>query len=1117
VALLGAGLLFVFNPYVVQFTSRGSVALIAYAALPWLMLAAHRGARRPRGWRWPAFVALVLAASGGGVNAALIAFMLLGPAGLLAYDCFTRVLRWRAAWSFAWRAGLLGALASAWWAIPVLLQSRYGADFLSFTEQPGTIWATTSLSEGLRELGFWGMYVGAGFGHQEPFISTAHYYLFNAVVLCGSFLVPLFAVAGLRMARAWRYAAFFGVLAAVTLVVMAAGFPEGTPLRHALNFAYSNFPAGRFLRTTYKAAPLLVLAFACLGGAAAAVVVDRMRGRARGLRRLYPVGLVAVPVLAGLPLLLGTALDREQVYHLPTAWPQAVGDATAAAGPNARTAVVPGEIFGWYRWGGTMDPVGPALARRPVAIREVVPYADQRSAQLQTVVDDLVQQDRLVPGQLAQLLRLMGVSQLLVATDSDRRRSGALDPVGAAVALDREPRLDRSTEHYGAAHLFKPKPQRTGPRLVLAQLRRYALANGAQMVRLESDSGATVVDGDADGVASLAGLSSLDPSSALFYAADVAPPALRRLVGEGARLVLTDSLRRQAVVSSRTRLNRGPTLTDSAPIKSGFTRYLPFGEPAADEQTVAVYSTLRRLYAPALPAFKQFAERRAYAVFDGRRGTTWLADPILDPDKRYVEATLRRPLRVASIQVFPHEDRLGGTQRVAVRFNGGDEHEFGVSPSGTRIPVPGGVLRSLRVRVAKTHNVGRKPVAGGLDEVRVPGLVVHEWLRMPSALAGATRGLDLSGNDIDVALDRQTADFPRRTGRRIRPAQDVDPVDAVDPEDGIERQVSLPVARSFGVRGWASVGPQSPDDAIDRLVGLPGGWRMTSSSRFEGVPSRRASSAFDRDPRRAWVGDVRHPWIALRAPRPLALRRFVLVPGPAEYARPTSVRVNGVAARVGPGGAVDLGRRLRSRSFRLEITGRTGVKVLPAVAIAELRAPGLHPPAPRRAGTFRTSCGALDLRAVGTAPAPLLVSGSVRDLDDGEALRLRGCGKPLRLAAGSTLIGSPPGKVMRADRLLLHSAAPAGRAAPAPSAGRVSSVSGDDPLGVPQRARLDVRRPAWLVLGQSWSRGWHATCRDASGHSTDLGEPLPIDGFANGWLVQPGCVEATFSFPPQRL
>jgi hypothetical protein len=968
--------------------------------------------------------------------------------------------------------------------------------------------------------------VGAGFGRQDPFISTAGYYLFNAVVVVGTFLVPLLAIAGLRLARGWRYAPFFGLLAVVSLVVMAAGFPEGTPLRHALNFLYSEVPPGRFLRTTYKEAPLLILCFSCLGGAAVAVLVERARAgllrvRGRRLPAWSPAVLVVVPLLAGLPLAIGTAIDRKQVYEVPSSWPDALDDAAAAAGPNARTAVLPGEIFGMYRWGGTMDPVGPGLQRRPVAIREVVPYADQRSAQLQTVVDDLVQQDRLVPGQLGRLLRLMGVAQVLVGTDSDRRRSGAIDPVGAAVALDREPQLDQSEQHYGEPHLFKPKFGRSGPRLSLPELRRYALPPGASMVRLESDAGATIVEGDGDGIAALAALSSLDPSRALFYAADVSRPALRRMVAGGARLVLTDSSRRRAVVSSRTRLNRGPTLTAAAPIRSGFTRYLPFGE-RPEEETVADYSTLRRLFAPALPAFNQFAERRAYAVFDGRRDTTWLADPVLPPDRRFVEATLREPMRVPYVEVFPHVDPLGGTTRVAVRLNGGDERELAVSPGGTRVPVRGGELRSLRVRIAKTRNTGRKPIAGGIDEIRVPGLEVQEWLRLPTVLARGARGLDLSRNELDVVLERHTADFPRRTGQRVGSVQDVNPLDAVDPEPAIERQVELPEARAFEISGWASASPTAPDDAIDRLVGVPSGWRMTSSSRFEGVPERRASSAFDGSLRHAWVGDLRSPWIAWRSPRPVSLTRFTLAPGPGDYAVPTSVRVRvdgGAArtARVGGDGTVDLGVTLRGRSFRLEVLETSTGARLPAVAIGELRAPGLRPPAPRRAGAFATRCGDIGVRAVGAPTAPVAVSGSVRDLDDGEALSLRGCGSPLRLPEGATLIGSPAGEVMRADRLLLHSAARRPVAAAAAPAGRVESVAGEGPLGVPERARVEVDRPAWLVLGQSWSRGWRASCRDAAGRETELGEPLPVDGFANGWLVQPGCVEAEFSFPPQRL
>ena len=119
----------------------------------------------------------------------------------------------------------------------------------------------------------------------------------------------------------------------------------------------------------------------------------------------------------------------------------------------------------------------------------------------------------------------------------------------------------------------------------------------------------------------------------------------------------------------------------------------------------------------------------------------------------------------------------------------------------------------------------------------------------------------------------------RRRTSRIAPAtmsgvpQARSPLDAVDPERGIARRVTLPERRTFELSGWASVGPGAPDDALDRLAGdrAAAAARMRSSSRFEGMPSNRASSAFDGDPASAWVGDrlpgKRPPWIEWQTPR----------------------------------------------------------------------------------------------------------------------------------------------------------------------------------------------------------------------------------------------------------
>jgi len=59
---------------------------------------------------------------------------------------------------------------------------------------------------------------------------------------------------------------------------------------------------------------------------------------------------------------------------------------------------------------------------------------------------------------------------------------------------------------------------------------------------------------------------------------------------------------------------------------------------------------------------------------------------------------------------------------------------------------------------------------------------------------------------------------------------------------------------------------------------------------------------------------------------------------------------------------------------------------------------------------------------------------------------------------------------------------------------------------------VSVSRPSWLVLGEGYNRGWQAFCNGRS-----LGTPTPIDGYANGWQVRPGCKAVRFSFAPNRV
>ena len=200
VAHLVAGAVILLNPFVVTYANRTTVTLLAYAALPWLLLVVHRGLRESHRWRWPAAFGLLVAASGGGINGAVTAWMLLGPALLLCYEiAFTRI-GWRQARGFVWRTLLTTVLTSLWWIVPAYVQSSYGIDFLHFTEQPGTIWGTTSATETLRLMSFWLSYVGIGFnGRAIPYFDDQHTLLFSLPVVIATLLVPAARAGRLRV------------------------------------------------------------------------------------------------------------------------------------------------------------------------------------------------------------------------------------------------------------------------------------------------------------------------------------------------------------------------------------------------------------------------------------------------------------------------------------------------------------------------------------------------------------------------------------------------------------------------------------------------------------------------------------------------------------------------------------------------------------------------------------------------------------------------------------------------------------------------------------------------------------------------------------------------------
>ncbi|MGZ8634198.1 MAG: alpha-(1-_3)-arabinofuranosyltransferase domain-containing protein, partial [Solirubrobacteraceae bacterium] len=879
---LAGGLLYMLNPYVVTYVGRTSITLLATAALPWLLLCVHRGLRDPRGWWWPAAFALVLTSTGGGVNVAVTAWLLLAPALLLVYELGWGSVESGAARAFVLRLAPVAALASLWWVAAVLVHARYGLDFLPYTEQPGTIWSTTSLPESLRLLGFWTSYIGVGYtGTLRAFQADAGVYLGLAPVVLATLAIPALCLGSFAWTRRARYAPFFLALVLLGLLVMVVGFPEGAPLRRAATFTYNHVQAVRFLRTSYKAGPLVSLGVAGLG----ALAVHALRPR---LRAAALVGAAALIALACWPLARGGGLDRPLGLPdgVPAAWRDAARDLDRTLPPGRRAMVLPGQLFAFYDWGGTYDPIPPALTDRPVATRFIVPFADLRAVDLQWTADALVSQQRAVPGQLRPLLDLMGVGAVVQGADDDRSRSGAV-PASSAAGVLRA--LGAPARAHGPLRTVPGAAGTLEPAARLPQVRSWSVPTGG-MVRVVALDGATVVDGSAQAITDLAAFGALRTDRALRYAGDLDDAALRAQAKAGASFVISDSNRRRVFVAARLRGNTGWTLPAGEQLSDDAAALNPFPARGTDAQTVALLGGVASVRADFSPGFAQFPERRPFAALDGDPATAWLADRALATDRHHLDVGFTAPRDVGHVDLMPYSDGQGRVDRVAV--NG---REFAVHDGWNRLRVNLRGVRTLSVRIA---HVIQPPTgeggAGGIRELCIPGVRATEALRPPLLVEHALHGADLRRAGLTYLFDRTTGDDPLRphvvTGARSRGLGR----DQQDGERGWARAIAPPAARAWRADAWVSVAPETPDHVLDAWTGGTGATAFDGSSRFEGLGRNRASSAFDGGPRRAWIAGwirSRGAWLQWRTRAPRTIRTLRLERPPVRVRFPTRVRV----------------------------------------------------------------------------------------------------------------------------------------------------------------------------------------------------------------------------------
>jgi hypothetical protein len=557
-------------------------------------------------------------------------------------------------------------------------------------------------------------------------------------------------------------------------------------------------------------------------------------------------------------------------------------------------------------------------------------------------------------------------------------------------------------------------------------------------------------------------------------------------------------------------------------------------------------------------------EDRPSSALDGDTKTAWLDNSFGQQIGQWWQVVLLAPRTEHSLTLV--QPQTGDPDRtitgVTLTFDGGRPVSVALdarsrTPAGQVVTFPARTFTTLRITVTGVAVADpRVPVGSrssvGFAEVGIPGIVAAETIAMPQDL--------LRSAGPASASDRLSLVMTRLRSSGTPPRADV--------ETSLARTFWLPTARTFSMTGTARISPLIPDDEIDRLVGRPGadgtGIVAYSLGRLPGDLRAGAIATLDGDPSTLWepgfgVAHQAGQWLQYSLPSPITFDHLDLkVAADGRHSVPTSLTVatEDGSAKVAlptladspvPGSVVDVpvsfppltGRSIRITvdTVRVENTPNYYSKgpIAMPLGLAEVGIPGLQAaPVP---ATIPSSCRD-DLISVDGAPLWVTVTGSTGTALSRQALTVSLCGPDaggLALGPGEHTLRSVTGQAsgFDIDQLAFDSAPGRGPmplataatlAPPAVTSSPTVRVGAQNAttihLTVTRSDRGDPT-PFDLILGQSINAGWKASVVGGP----DLGAPVLIDGYANGWRVDPsllgsathrGTFEVVLRWQPQR-
>lgn len=689
---IAAAFVFALSPYVITLATHDSVALLAFAGLPWLLALTVRALRSP-GLRHPALFALVVATVGSTDRSALV-LVAVAPIAWIVYSIrrYPEITRASATWTTA-KLGATTLAVNLWWIMGLSVQATNGLRLKPYLEPAEVVASSSTAPEVLRGLGASFFYDRDRLG---PLIDASVDYTQQLWLITLSYAIAVVGMLGLGVAR-WRNRSYAIWLLVIGVIVAVGAHPWAHPSpigRLFKTFAGGDAPLA--LRDSSGAVPLIALSLAV--GVAALVGAAHEESGRRGLGAMTLAIVLAIAALP--PLWLGTFVptDLARPNDIPDHWLDAAAHLDAAD-DGTRVLEIPGIDSAAYRWGYTGDSVLPALLGRPSVARERMPAGSPASANLLGALDRRIQEQTLDPGALAVIARIMNVGDVVTRNDLqferyDVRRPRSLwDFVSHADGLSAPTTFGARTANRPVAaapmideeHLVRDRDLPDPPAVGV-----FPVEGAIPIVHAHGADRVVYVSGDGTGLIDAAAAGLIDGSELLRYSADVtADPEFVRtgLVDERA-LIVTDSNRSRAehwasvrhtqgyteqvsggLLRSDARDNRLPVFDDRPGIRA-FAEHVGIGARAT------AYGD------PVTPAPHQ----RPVNAVDGDLTTAWRVAGA-DPGGERIELSSDSAVETDQIRLIQADGGVGRwITEVELRFDGGDPVRVTLDASSHRAP-----------------------------------------------------------------------------------------------------------------------------------------------------------------------------------------------------------------------------------------------------------------------------------------------------------------------------------------------------------------------------------------------------------------------------------------------